>query len=285
MQTLIALLIVAVVPVVAAQGPAAGDIGEWMARVGERVTAYYARAQSIICEETVRLEPLGRDFLSNGDHVRTLVYELRVEWSANTDGQPANATVVRRLLSVDGRPPRPGEEPGCFDRQPISPEPLEMFLPSHQREYLFTWKGASRENGRPSITIEYRATQPKPAVVTAKGDCLSVDLVGHTRGRVWVDPSTADILRLDEALSGPYDFRAPGSRSDTARRPTTFTIERLDSSISYRPVTFHDPDETLLLPASVVSLQVITNAGIPRLRTYQTFAKYRRFITDARIVQ
>jgi hypothetical protein len=61
----------------AAQGPAVRDVRGWMARVGERVEEYYARAQSIMCEEIVRIEPLGPDLISNGDHVRELVYELR----------------------------------------------------------------------------------------------------------------------------------------------------------------------------------------------------------------
>jgi hypothetical protein len=70
-----------------------------------------------------------------------------------------------------------------------------------------------------------------------------------------------------------------------SRLPSSFTIERADSTTSYRPVTFQDPDETVMLPASIVSLQVIRNSGMPRLRTYQKFSKYRRFITGGRIVQ
>jgi hypothetical protein len=62
-------------------------------------------------------------------------------------------------------------------------------------------------------------------------------------------------------------------------------VERADSSTVYRPITFHDPEETVILPASIISVQVMRNAGTPRLRTYQTFSKYRRFVTDARIVQ
>jgi hypothetical protein len=102
----------AVAVAAAAQGPAVRDVRGWMTRVGERVEEYYARAQSIMCEETVRIEPLGPDLLSNGDHVRELIYELRVAWDAATtagiDGKPPEATVLRQLLTVDGRPPRPG---------------------------------------------------------------------------------------------------------------------------------------------------------------------------------
>ena len=53
----------------------------------------------------------------------------------------------------------------------------------------------------------------------------------------------------------------------------------------FGPVKFVDPDETLMLPASVDSLQVVRNAGVPRSRKTQRFSNYRRFITGGRIVQ
>lgn len=279
----------AVAVAAAAQGPAVRDVREWMTRVGERVEEYYARAQSIMCEEIVRIEPLGPDLLSNGDHVRELIYELRVAWdaaaTAGTDGKPPEATVLRQLLTVDGRPPRPGDEPGCFDRKPVSTEPLGMLLRHRQQDYIFTWKGQGRENGRASVTLEYKAIPKKePIEVVRTGDCSEINLPGRTRGRLWLDPVTADVLRLDEDLTGQFDVRippVPGRRSSAS----TMTIERATSSISYRQVTFHDPEETLTLPSSIVSLQVIRNSGVPRVRMSQKFSKYRRFITDARILQ
>jgi hypothetical protein len=66
--------------------------------------------------------------------------------------------------------------------------------------------------------------------------------------------------------------------------PSTMVVERLDSSIVYRRVTFSDPDETVMLPASKETVSVIRNAGTPRLRTTQSFRNYRRFMTGGRIV-
>src|SRR5436190_1944987 len=134
--------LVAISAAVASATSDPGDVLAWTARVGDRVQQYYARAQSIMCEETVRLEPLGPDLLPNGDHVRELVYELRVAWDAAQagEGKIPEARVLRQLVTADGRPPRPGDEPGCFDRKPVSPEPLGMLLPNHQTDYVFTWK-------------------------------------------------------------------------------------------------------------------------------------------------
>ena len=100
---------------------------------------------------------------------------------------------------------------------------------------------------------------------------------------MWIDADNSDVLRFDEAVTGYYDFPIPRDK-ERGLGPMMMTIERADSSIRYKPVTFHDPDETLMLPASITSLQIVRNAGVPRLRTTQTFTDYRRFVTGARIV-
>ena len=167
-------------------GPAA--LPSLLTRIGDRVEQYYGRAQSIMCEETVRLDPLGFDLLSNGGHVRRLVYELRIAWEAPSGGGASpEATVLRQLISVDGRPPRPGDEPGCMDPKPVSTEPLAMLLGSRQREYAFTWAGTGRTSGRASVTLDYKSVSVRPADIAWKGECVTVDLPGRTRGRVWVD--------------------------------------------------------------------------------------------------
>ena len=57
---------------------------------------------------------------------------------------------------------------------------------------------------------------------------MSVDLPGRTRGRVWLDQSTGDVLRLDEELTSQHEFPVPKTQ---ARRPglaSTFIVERAD---------------------------------------------------------
>jgi hypothetical protein len=264
-------------------GPAA--VPGLMTRVGERVEQYYARARSIVCDELVRLESLRSDLLPDGSHVRQLVYELRVAWEAAAEGAgPPEARVVRTLVSVDGRPPRAGDEPGCMDPKPVSTEPLAMLLSTRQREFAFTWRDTGRTAGRQSVTLDYKSLTPKPPDVTWAGPCVSIDLPGRTRGRVWVDRDTAEVLRLDEQLMGWVEIPLPRKQL-RAGSEAVFVVERADSSIRYRPIAFHDPDEIVMLPESIDSLQVIRNSGVPRLRIVQRFSNYKRFITSGRIVE
>jgi len=287
---LVALLSAAALTATAQSPAASRDVTGWMTRVGARIEQYYARAHSIICQETVRLEPLGFDLLANGDHVRELVYELRVAWEGATagaadSGKPPAATVLRELLTVDGRPPRPGDEPGCMDPKPVSPEPLGLLLPHRQSDFIFSWRGQGQERGRASVTLDYKPARVLPAAVVWTENCVSIDLPGRTRGRVWLDQSTGDVLRLDEALTGQYEFPVPKAHARRPGLPTNFIVERADSSIAYQLVAFHEPEETVMLPVSIVSLQVIRNSGVPRLRTTQKFSNYRRFITGGKIVE
>jgi hypothetical protein len=266
-----------------AQTPqSASDLPGTLERIGAHVAQYYGRARSLVCIETVVLQPLTSSFSFDGPG-RELKYELRVEWEPDAAGEGREAKVVRQLLMVGGRPPRPKDEPGCMDPKPVSPEPLALLLPGRRADYTFKWAGTTRRGGRASVVLDYRATGAKPADIVWKDECVSVDLPGRTEGRVWIDAATDDVLQLDEHLIGMFELRVPREHSPHGH-PTWMTIERADSSIQYRSVVFHDPDETIMLPASIQSMTVIRNAGVPRLRTTQTFSNYKRFVTAGRIV-
>jgi hypothetical protein len=271
----------------AAARPAPGlaEVTALLARVGARVEQYYSRAQSIMCVETVRLQPVSSDLSSENGRARHLVYELRVSWDAPADdSQAPEAKVLRELVKVDGHEPRPGDEPGCMDPKPISTEPLAMLLQGRQRDYAFRWHGTGRTDRRPSVMLDYQATAPGTAAISWNGDCVSVELPGRNRGRVWVDADSGDVLRLDEQLIGMFEFRVPREHT-VFGRPASMVIERADSTIRYQAMTFHDPDETVMLPSSVETLTVIRNSGAPRMRMTQTFSNYRRFITGGRIIK
>jgi hypothetical protein len=260
------------------------DLEATLAGVSRQVEQYYSRARAVLCTEHVRLQPLRYDYTPE-DRGRDLVYELRVEWDPPMPGETeGDAHVVRRLLTVNGRAPRPQDEPGCTDPKPVSPEPLAIFLPARRRQYVFSFAGTTRSRGRDAVLLDYRDAEARPPSIEWKDDCVTVDVPAKTRGRAWIDAATGDVLRLDERFSGLFDIPVP-VKKQRAGSPASMTIERSDTSIEYRPVTFTDPDETLLLPWSIQTFSIVRNAGTPRLRTTQTFSNYKRFVTGSRIVQ
>jgi hypothetical protein len=135
--------------------------------------------------------------------------------------------------------------------------------------------------------VDYRSARPEPPTATIDEkdkDCIMFDLPGRSRGRVWADPETGEIIRLDEQLTGMVDVGLP-RKKQRADLPTYWTIERADSSMIYKRITFQDPEETILLPARVDTTTVISGGGVQRMRITQTYTNYRRFITGTRIVQ
>lgn len=252
-------------------------------RIGAYVEQYYARAQSLLALETVSLQPLKTDFGFDG-FARRLVYELRLEWDPASPGDSGPARIVRELVTVNGKPPRRGEEPRCIDPRGVSPEPLAFLLPDRRGGFIFHPGPTAQLDGRRAAVYEYRSVRAEAPRVEWRDECVSIDLPGRSRGRLWVDPDTAAILRLDEQLTGMVDIPVPIAQQRKGGA-MYMTVERADSSIHYRPVTFSEPDETLMLPALVESLVVVRNSGSPRLRITQTYTNYRRFVTAGRVVE
>jgi hypothetical protein len=119
--------------------------------------------------------------------------------------------------------------------------------------------------------------------MTWRENCVTVEAAGKTAGRVWVDVESGMVLRVEERLLGQIEVPLPPAQ----QRKTSvraMQIERADTTIQYRMVRFADPPEEMMLPASIETVTVIRDAGIPRLRTTQTFANYRRFVTGTRMV-
>lgn len=254
-----------------------------LARIGDYVEQYYARAQSILALESVRLQPLTRDFGFDG-FARRLDYELRLEWDPAASGDGSPARIVRTLVAINGRPPRAGEEPRCIDPRGVSPEPLAFLLAERRGTFIFHPGPLGTVDGRPTVVYDYRSVRAEAPRVEWRDDCASIDLPGRTRGRLWADADTGAIVRLDEHLIGMVDIPVP---FEWQRRGSSayMTVERADMSIRYRPVTFTDPDETLMLPATVETVVVVRNSGSPRLRITQDYTDYRRFVTAGRIVR
>ena len=170
-----------------------------------------------------------------------------------------------------------------MDPKPVSPEPLAMLLPARLDESELSAAGTARVDGRLALRIDYQGRSDALPEISWTDACVSVALLGRSRGRVWVDAETYDVLRLDDRLARRFEFDVPREhvRRWAAR---SMIIERAESSIRYTRVEFQDPEDTLLLPASIDTLTIMRGGSTQRVRITQRFSNYRRFLTDGRIV-
>jgi hypothetical protein len=284
----IAALLVALAASLSAQQPSSLNVSGVLQRAGDKVTEFFARAQSIMCLEKVSLQRLGMGFGADGP-ARRVESELRLSWEPSEENPtPTEARTLRQVLRVNGSPPRKKDYDNCTtpEQQDSEEQPLSLLLPSQRGKYSFTYAGRAVVDRRDAFVIAYREIR-KPTVdvslVEDNEDCISFDIEGGMRGRIWIDAETHDVLRLDRSLTGLIDIPLP--RKAARRGGNLFwTMERWDSSIRFRRVTFEDPPETLVLPVESSTLQITRGSGSPRLRTSTQYQSYRRFITGARIL-
>jgi len=161
-----------------------------LARVSRYVESYYTRAQSLMVEETVMVQPVRSDLAPDG-FARFLIYDLRFEWKPGGDNEKPRVDIVRELLRANRRPAKPGDEPKCLDPRSVSPEPLAFLLPDRRDKFTFASAGVGRFDGRSAVMVDYRSVKPEPPTATIDEkdkDCIMFDLPGRSRGRVWADP-------------------------------------------------------------------------------------------------
>lgn len=273
----------------AAPDPADVGVAALLADAGARVEALFGRALSLVCTETVVMQPLDRDMGGRGLG-RTVESDMHFWWDpADGDTPETGAEARRQVRLVNNRPPRDDDPRSCTtpEQERVETQPLSMLLPDQRRDYAFSAAGTARIDGRAAVMVDFKQVTPFSVDVRAvegREDCVSYDVNGGLRGRLWIDAATHDVMRLDQHLVGMFDVplpetlvRRPGSRS-------YWTLERWDVSTRFGPVTFRAPDETLVLPRSSTTLRVVHGAGVPRLRTETRYSNYQRFVTGARIV-
>lgn len=271
-----------------AGGEAQPNVDELLMRVGERVAEFYKRATSVICIETSTVQPIDSSHSPQG-FARTVESELRVELER---GEIGEATVVRKIRKVNGRPPSERDQKdrsGCTDPNPLSSEPLEFLVPPHRSEYHFKIAGMTKEKNRTALLIEFLSANRRsnPELIEDPGgheDCF--DWSGHiaSKGRIWVDADNYDVLRVERGLGGPVDVKVPALIQRRYRMDPWAVIVREDTAIRYKAVAFSDPDEVLLLPESIHSL-IMVRGGLQSTRRWQTFSDYRRFVTEGKVIQ
>ena len=284
------ITVACVVSATMAAGDDDGDLSTVLQRVGERVERYFARARSVVCLETVTWLPMGMG-LGIDSLSRQIESELSLEWEAAGSGRAArDIKTVRRVLKVNGRPPRRHDPRNCTTPEQTSTEtpPLSMLLPDQRDRYRFKLAGSRQLRGMETMLVDFvEKARPRveSSLVAGNEDCINYTIDGGSRGRIWIDADSYDVLRLDRHISGMLDIPLPRRVAQRSGDPIALTLERFDTSIQFEPVAFHDPEEVLLLPVSMIELHETRGAGIPRLRTTTDYTDYRRFLTGSRIVR
>lgn len=283
-----AALLVALAVSLSADQIASVDVNAVLQRAGERVTEYFARAQAIMCLEKVSVQRLSAGFSADGP-ARMVESELRLSWEPSEENPtPTEAKTLRQVMRVNGSPPRKKDWDNCTtpEQQATEEQPLSMLLPHLRGDYTFAYDKHETVDGRAAVVVAYREIRkPKVDVWLVKDNenCVSFDIHGGMRGRLWIDAETHDVLRLDRSLSGLVDIPLP-RKAERIGGASRWTMERWDSSIRFKRVAFDNPQETLVLPVTATTFQITRGAGTPRLRTSTQYQSYRRFLTTGRIL-
>jgi hypothetical protein len=270
--------------------PAPVDLDTLLVRVGQRVVEYYRRARHVVCLERSTVQPILSNWSPDG-LARTVESEWRVDVGAVDGDALPEAHVLREIRHINGRVPRDHDKKnrvGCTDPNPVSPEPLAFLLPARRETYRFISVQESREMNRAALVIDFTTTvhASRPELIEddrGHDDCFDWRGPIATRGRVWVDAETYDVLRVDRRFAGPTDVRVPSRLQTRYLLPAWITIDREDVTMRFTPVRFTDPDEILVLPGSIVTMTIARN-GLQSVRRTETFSDYRRFVTAGRVI-
>lgn len=284
------LVVLAFAAAAGAQALPPADLDGTLAQAAARVEEFFTRAASLVVSEHVYVQPLGFGLTGDGPG-RTVESELRLSWAPDADGEAATeAQTLRLVTKVNGRRPRANDPRNCTapEQHDTETQVLSMLLPGQRGDYTWRLAGRGRADGRAAILIDFQEKAKIEVtdvrVVENNDDCISYNIEGGLRGRVWVDAETYDVLRMDHRLGGQVEVKLPRVLHRRVGVNPIWTVERIDTTYRFKRVRFQDPEETLVLPVSASSLRVTHGAGTPRIRVTTEYKGYRRFLTGGRMV-
>ena len=279
-------LALAAMTVAGAQTPP--NVEELLVRVGERVAEFYKRAENVICIETSRVTR----------RLQKLAGRIRADrriGAARRGGKRSGAwRASGRAHGPESEWPGPactGQERPRGMHRPQSPvlEPLAFLLPAHRSEYQFRTAGTAKDRNRPVLMIDFASVDRRSNLELIEDpgghdDCFDWTGPVASRGRLWVDATTYDVVRVERGLPGPVDVKVPALIQRRHHLDSWVLIARDDLTIRYKAFAFSNPDEVLLLPESIDSLTMV-QGGLQSMRRTQTFSDYKRFVTGGRVLQ
>ena len=243
--------------------------------LAQRTQQYYDRFVSIICTETVERRELRSNLVPIGPP-RVTVYELSVSRDPR-EKSGARFRVERLLQSVNGRPARKNQSAECADPKTGTPEPLEFLLASKQSRYRFTLVDDAGEGPGGARAIDFIETPPERVRIKWEGHCFEAEGGGH-QGRIWFDPVTYDVLQVKTRLSRPFFVPLPNGLLGVQ---PAIRVEKSEETLRFSRVEFQEPDEAIVLPASIETVHLLR--GLPSMRIHQRLSNYRRFLTKSEI--
>lgn len=276
------------------------ELATLLDRVGERVKTYYLDLQKFAWTDTVRQQPLRDDRTPQGKP-RDLVYDMiiRIDPAVPRDGVPLPLPLppfftkdLSELISVDGKPFLKDDSPERSDPKAGDIGLLWILLWAPRRTdhiYQFSFAGREDMDGRKTlmvdITYSQRGYSVGPIVAPMIGTPTRVPWVGwqgdsftvlvQQTGRIWIDPDTYDVLRL-ETRTKPFEFERRDGRGKLKFQ--------YGLTARFHSMTFENPTQTLMVPESIETVQTVTGMQPPLVRTTHTFGNFKRFAADVKII-
>ncbi len=259
---------------------ASNRLVEILQKAGERIQKYTDDILSVVCTEVTQQQELQPDLKTPKNKPTDLVYDFII-------ARPSSGTGLRELRemkSINGKPASKNANASFPDPTAYTTTAL-MLLPRARENYTFSYAGTVDLDGRNVLAVDFVPANRRASTVVWERQFFRMSF--QSRGRIWIDPISYDVLRIDTHLIEPFESGSPR----TVRKgpfvlfgpSRQFKVEMWDVAIRFGLVQFQDPDQKLWLPASVESLRVIQGSRIPRLRTTHTFTNYRRFTSQIKI--
>jgi hypothetical protein len=270
------------------------QLNHLLERVGEKIQKYHDAMFSIAFTEVLRQQELKSDETPK-NKPKEFVYEsIVVSRTAQANQQNSFPVINRTLKSVDGKPTEQKNLPQrskCIETnpQPAYADALTFLLPQNRNDFIFSYAGEAELEGRKTAVVlisQPPASEPVKIVQTA--DCFRLSRSLQMQGTIWIDPNTFDVIQLQwrqaETFSGKTSAGVSKFGIFPVFRPAKeINYEKQETTIRFRPVTFQNPEQVLLLPSSRVSAWILKGAKIAGFRVTSDYSRYRRFLTTVEI--
>jgi hypothetical protein len=252
--------------------------------VRERVTRYYSELQKVAWADSVRQETLKKDGTPKHkpeEFAFDSIVKLQ-QPAAEDTAVPFYVREVNELRIRRGKPVKKGTvieptDPGYLGIGAIA---FLMLNDSRRDNYTFAYAGQGDLEGRRTVVLNVTTPQKTTPRVEFDNKFVGFGIryhfeifnVQYTKGRIWVDADTYDVVRM-EWRSDPFNFEY---------KRDTYTHERA-MTLRFHSVSFENSGQKVLVPESSEFVTTITGIDAPTHRTFHSFGNYKRFAGDVKV--